>query len=71
MWAVGIIASGNEVGLPLADWLALDEAEQTARREAARNTLDDAGAHFTIDTIADLPPVIAAINARLLAGDKP
>ncbi|CAH1693133.1 Phosphonoacetaldehyde hydrolase [Hyphomicrobiales bacterium] len=71
MWAVGIIASGNEVGLSLADWLALDEAQQAARREAARKTLDDAGAHFTIDTIADLTPVIAAINASLLAGGKP
>ncbi|MBS7700598.1 MULTISPECIES: phosphonoacetaldehyde hydrolase [unclassified Chelatococcus] len=71
MWAVGIIASGNEVGLSLADWLALDDAEQAARREAARIALNGAGAHFTIDTIADLSPVIAAINARLLAGDKP
>lgn len=71
MWAVGIIASGNEVGLSLADWQALDEAQRAAHRDRSRTVLLEAGAHFTIDTIADLLPVVAEINARLEAGERP
>lgn len=71
MWSVGIIASGNEVGLSLADWQSLDASQRAAHRDRARTILLDAGAHFTIDTIADLLPVVDEINARLQAGDKP
>jgi len=70
-WAVGIVASGNEVGLSLTDWQALSPAEQEARRGAAVAKLNAAGAHYTIDTIADLPAVIEKINQRLHAGEKP
>lgn len=71
MWAIGIIASGNEVGMSLVDWQRLDEAQRAEQRERARAVLLEAGAHFTIDTIADLLPIIDEINARLLAGEKP
>jgi phosphonoacetaldehyde hydrolase len=71
MWAIGIIASGNEIGLSLADWLALGDGAKDAHRQRAQGVLREAGAHYTIDTIADLMPVIEAINARLLAGGKP
>jgi len=70
-WAVGIIASGNEVGLSLADWTALSGDEQEARRSAAVAKLNAAGAHYTIDTIADLPAVIEMINMRLENGEQP
>jgi phosphonoacetaldehyde hydrolase len=30
-----------------------------------------AGAHYVIDTIADLPAVITLIDARLQAGQRP
>ena len=71
MWAIGIIASGNEIGLSLAEWQALDEKAQDEHRQRARRALLEAGAHYTIDTIADLLPVIEAINGRLQAGEKP
>ncbi|MDO5604731.1 MAG: phosphonoacetaldehyde hydrolase [Paracoccus sp. (in: a-proteobacteria)] len=71
MWAVGIIASGNEVGLSLDEWKALTPAEQGTRRSEAADVLTANGAHYTIDTIADLLPVIAEIEARLLKGDRP
>jgi phosphonoacetaldehyde hydrolase len=71
MWAIGIIASGNEIGLSLADWQALGDGEKDAHRQRAQAVLREAGAHYTIDTIADLLPVIEEINNRLQAGDKP
>jgi phosphonoacetaldehyde hydrolase len=71
MWTVGIAASGNEVGLSLDAWLALDEAGRNARVEPARQRLARTGAHYVIDSIADLLPVIDAIEIRLAAGEKP
>ena len=71
MWAVGIAASGNEVGLSLEDWTALDDTARERLRTAAGHTLEAAGAHFVIDSIADLMPVIEAIDARLTVGERP
>lgn len=71
MWAVGILASGNEVGLSLEAWSALSQTEQEARRAAAAPLLRAAGAHFILDTVADLPAVIQQINAKLAAGEMP
>lgn len=71
MWTVGIVASGNEVGLSLADWQVLDNEGRNRRRQPAIAKLRAAGAHFVIDTIADLLPVIAEIDARLARGENP
>lgn len=70
-WAVGVAVSGNEVGLGLEVWEALADAAKARLRAAAVQTLEAAGAHYVIDSIADLPPVIEAINARLAAGERP
>ncbi|WP_158816770.1 phosphonoacetaldehyde hydrolase [Methylocapsa sp. S129] len=69
MWAVGVTASGNEVGLSLADWAALTPEAQAARLVPGRRRQLDAGAHYTIDSIAELLPVIDAIEIRLTKGD--
>jgi phosphonoacetaldehyde hydrolase len=68
-WTVGVAASGNEVGLSLAEWTALDAAEQARRVAPARAKLLAAGAHYVVDTLADLLPVIDAIEARLTRGE--
>jgi len=71
MWAVGIVASGNEVGLPLDAWQALGAGERDRLRRAARARLEAGGAHYVIDSVAELMPVIDAIDARLAAGEQP
>jgi phosphonoacetaldehyde hydrolase len=71
MWTVGVSISGNEVGLDLADWQALSAIEQAQRRSKATQRFNDAGAHYVIDSVADLPGVIADINVRLARGEKP
>lgn len=70
-WAVGIVVSGNEVGLSREQWLALSDDEQSQRRAAASERLLAAGAHLLIDTIADLPSVLTELNARLSRGETP
>jgi phosphonoacetaldehyde hydrolase len=70
-WTVGVTASGNEVGLSLEEWRQLKPA---ARREAttkAEAVLRRAGAHYVIETVADLPPVLDLIETRLATGEAP
>jgi len=65
MWTIGLAISGNEVGLPLAEWRALASAEQASRRSRAYERLRMAGAHYVVDTIADVLPCFDDIAARL------
>ena len=67
MWTVGIAISGNEIGLTLADWRALPQRAGSASHPQARQRLLGGGAHYVIDTIADLPScldIIGALGAR-------
>lgn len=71
MWSVGLAVSGNEFGATWEEYQAMSPQEVATRREQAAQTLYAAGAHYVIDTLADLPAVIAQINARLAQGEKP
>jgi phosphonoacetaldehyde hydrolase len=71
MWTVGLAISGNEVGLPLDEWEALPEDEKQAKRERAYRRMETCGAHYVVDTIADLMPCLDDIEARLARGEKP
>lgn len=62
-WTVGVAASGNGVGFSLAEYEALPEAERRPMVEAAAASLRAAGAHFVIDSVADLPAVLDEIAA--------
>jgi phosphonoacetaldehyde hydrolase len=71
MWSVGLAMSGNEVGLPLEAMLALPAAERAARRQRAYTRMYQAGAHYVVDSIADVMPVLDDIEARLKRGEAP
>lgn len=71
MWTVGVTKSGNELGLSQADAEAL-AADDLAKRLAAGEThMAQAGAHYVIEGIWDLPGVIDDIIARLANGERP
>ncbi len=70
-WTVGIAASGNAVGLSWAEYERLTGDERQARIAVAAKSLSEAGAHYVVDTVADLPGVLDAIEARLAAGEQP
>lgn len=50
---------------------ALSEEDYERRLTRSYDILANAGAHYVIDTVNDLPPVIEDINRRLAAGEKP
>jgi phosphonoacetaldehyde hydrolase len=70
-WTVGVAVTGNVFGLSLADTNALSAEDFAAKRKTAAAKLENAGAHYVIDSAADLLPVLAEINARLARGEKP
>ena len=70
-WTVGLAVSGNEVGLSYEEWKALPESEQVSLKEKAYAKMHASGAHYVIDSIADLPTVLNEIEQRLAQGEKP
>lgn len=71
MWTIGLAVSGNEVGLSLEQWQALDTQSQKLRRTQAERRLFDAGAHFVVDSIADIQQPLAEIERRIANGERP
>ncbi len=51
--------------------LKLTVEDYERRLEKSYAILANAGAHYVIDTINDLPPVIEDINRRLANGETP
>jgi len=71
MWTVGVSCSGNEVGLDRHAWEALSSDAQQVYRQQAEQRLFNVGAHYVIDSVADLAAVIVDVNRRLANGEKP
>ena len=71
MWSVGVTLSGNEVGYTQRQLAELEPAKVTAIKAQAEDKLRAAGAHYVIDSVADLPGVVAQVEARLKAGERP
>ncbi len=70
-WTVGVTMSGNAVGLSRQELEALGEAERSALRRQAAPTRARPGAHYVIDSVADLMPIIDRIEGRLARGERP
>lgn len=71
MWTIGLAVSGNEVGLQLYEWKALPAEERALKRERATRRMQQGGAHYVVDTIADMMPCIDEIQARIHRGETP
>jgi phosphonoacetaldehyde hydrolase len=71
MWTVGLAVSGNEVGLPLNEYKALPEEERQRKRDRAYLRMYQSGAHYVVDSIAELTPCLEDIQKRIAAGERP
>ena len=71
MWTVALVFSGNALGLTYAQYQALDAQTLIAERQRIHALFQSARPHYLIDTITDLPRVIADINQRLSNGEMP
>jgi phosphonoacetaldehyde hydrolase len=71
VWSVGVLDSGNEIGLSRAEFEALGDADRERLRTPAREKLLSAGAHAVVNGISEVPSLIEAIQKRLGGGERP
>ena len=71
MWTVGVTATGNEVGLSESELAALPPEDYKRRLERAGDNLKAAGAHYVIDCVDQMEPIVDDVDRRLAAGERP
>lgn len=71
MWTIGVVEHGNEVGLSEAELATLSPDRRAEVKRRAQQRLVDACAHYVVETIADVPDTVRAINERLAQGERP
>ncbi len=70
-WTVGVALSGNALGLSLDEFETMSPLDVAPLEDRAYSELTRAGAHYVIDTIEDLIPVLDDIEGRLKRGERP
>jgi phosphonoacetaldehyde hydrolase len=71
MWTIGLAITGNEIGVSEAELKTLDPIILENKRKRAYTRMAQAGAHYVVDGIADAPPLLDEIDARLARGERP
>lgn len=70
-WTIGLSKTGNEVGLNEEELAALSAEEVRRKVARAADGLAKMGAHYVVESIVDVPPIITEIEQRLKMGDRP
>jgi phosphonoacetaldehyde hydrolase len=71
-WSVAVARYSNYMNVDSLDEVSTFSDEEVERRvDQTRRILEQAGAHYVVDGLAELPEVIEDINARLASGEKP
>lgn len=70
-WTIAVAKTGNQVGLLENDFNKLSEHEKNQKLTWAYRSLNEAGAHYVVDELSDVLPLLDVIEARLKRGEKP
>lgn len=65
VWTVGVILGSNEMGLTREETENLAPEELNRRMATVRKRMYMAGAHYVVNTIAELPQIIEIINHKM------
>lgn len=71
MWTVALRCSGNHLGLSWEEYQALPAERLATERTRIHALLAPSRPHYQIDTLAELPAVVADIDTRLARGESP
>lgn len=71
MWTIGLAKTGNEMGLTKEQVDALEPDVLKRKLERAYKRMYQTGAHYVVDSIAEVSPVLDEINARMMRGERP
>jgi len=69
VWTIGVAATGNAVGLDADGLAALPDGERRRRIDLARDALG--AAHYVVERSAEVPGIVARVEARLARGERP
>ena len=70
-WTIGITRTGNCVGLSEQEAAAMPATELEELCSIAERRLTAAGAHYTVDSVADVLPLLTEIDDRCAKGELP
>ncbi len=70
-WTIGLSAAGNYVALARSEFEALPFEERRELVLKSDDLLRRQGAHYVVETIADVMPVLDDIERRLRNGERP
>ena len=71
MWTVGVSLSGSAAGLTRAEYEACPPEQLDTIRQRSSAELRQGGAHFVIDSVAQLLPIVTHIEQALQNGIRP
>jgi phosphonoacetaldehyde hydrolase len=71
MWTIGLAKTGNEMGLTAKEIEELDPQIREQKLDRAYTRMAQAGAHYVVDSISDILPILDDINDRLSRGERP
>ena len=71
VWTIGLAKTGNEVGMLEQDFNALPADVQARKVARADENLRKCGAHYVVESVAEVPPLLDRLNERLAAGERP
>lgn len=65
VWTVGVVMGSNELALTQEEVAAMSAGELDARKAEVRRRMLEAGAHYVVDDITELPAIIETINQKM------
>ena len=71
MWTIGLAKTGNELGLNEQEIAVLPSGELATKLARAYKRMYQTGAHYVVDGIWDVPPLLDLINEQLARGERP
>ncbi|TDB02261.1 phosphonoacetaldehyde hydrolase [Halomonas marinisediminis] len=71
MWTVALTCSGNALGVTYDEYVSMPKDLLAKEKKRVEELFKDSRPHYMIETINELPAVIADINARLEKGEMP
>lgn len=71
MWTIGLVQTGNEIGLSEAEVKMLAPATLQALMAQGYQRLFQAGAHYVVDGIWETPRILDEITHRIKRGERP
>jgi phosphonoacetaldehyde hydrolase len=71
VWTVGLSRTGNYVGLSYEELADLADAERHSLIVNADDLLRRQGAHYVVESITEVMPVLDDIERRLQLGERP